>query len=106
MIVNWCVPVFGSVKMRFWQRMLVALAGSTTFTAVWWARVRIERAELFFDEEIFGVGFILAGFLIPIYLSFLYAFLCSWKIHNLGPIRIYALSIIFPYLVWRLLYTM
>ena len=110
MIVNWCMPVFGSVELRLRQRMLLALAGSGTFIAAWWSRLLAERPKWFqyIDERFPSISFILlldAVYLIPIIFALLFAVLCSWKIRTLGPIRIYVLAFILPYLVWNLIMT-
>ena len=97
-IVNWYMLMFGSAKLRFWQRFLVALAGSATFVAAWWPKYRIT----FLGEQTVG----LYGHHIPLLISMvsipLFAFLCSWKTRTLGPIRLYTISFLFPFFIWML----
>ena len=87
-IVNSYMSMYGPAELRFWQRMLVALAGSITFFYAWWPHFEKNWPQQYQHFAILIVG------------SFLYAFLCSWKTHTLGPIRIYILSFLFPFFIW------
>ena len=109
-IVNWYMSMFGSAKLRFGQRFLVALAGSATFIVVaWFPKLllqhsvweRMEEYAWMEEYDIRPLSYLASIVCIP-----LFAFLCSWKTRTLGPIRLYAISFLFPLLIWTLMMDM
>ena len=102
-IVNWYMSMFGSAKLRFWQRFLVALAGSATFVVAWWPKYWITFSGWKENHAwMAGLDIPLLGRAISIVCIPLFAFLCSWKTRTLGPIRLYTISFLFPFLIWSL----
>lgn len=109
-IASWYMSMFGPAELRFGQRFLVALAGSATFVAAWWPNflvIRLQWANQYkcledqykcLEESPLPIW----SYLLPIICPLLFADLCSWKNHTLGPIRLYAISFLFPFLIWAL----
>ena len=106
LIVDWYMSMFGSAKLRFWQRFLVALAGSATFIVVaWFPKLLLQHSVWEGMEEyawmekyyIRPLSYLVSIACIP-----LFAFLCSWKTFAIGPIRLYAISFLFSLLIWTL----
>ena len=104
-LVDWYMSMFGSSDLRLWQRILISMAGSVTFfLALGWFLVTVNPewfAYLTRDSE--DGSLILSSwavYFILICCAFIFAFLCSWKSRMLGPIRLYAISFLLPYVAW------
>lgn len=100
---NLYVSTFGSSELPWLQRISVALAGSVTFFAALLAHFAVTRPR-WYDGILEGHLDLLlkdSGVTVVV-LSYgvFFALLCAWKIKNIGPLRLYALSFFFPYLFW------
>ena len=113
-LVRWSLSALESDELSRKQRFWIALAGSITFSVALAATALRGYSNLIqrFGEEAVsqvypsGFGSLFLGALCVVLLfAFLFAFLCSWKSRVNGPLRIYAISFLFYYTVWRISYT-
>lgn len=106
-LADWYMSMFGSSELRLWQRILVSMAGSATFflSLMWFLVTASPEWYEYLARSPEGGPLILSSWAIHfilICLIFVFAFLCSWKTRIRGPIRLYLVSFLLPYIVWAL----
>ena len=105
---RWYLSAFESAQLPRWQRFVVALTGSGTFCLALTIYLLPNYGEAWLStaEEDFYFLPLDILFYGAIFFTLLFAFLCSWNNRMNGPLRLYAISFLFPYAVWGIVKTL
>ena len=114
-LVRWYLSALESDELSRRQRFKIALFGTSTFSVALMISMALVRtsSELHQDFQksayidLYNTWLSIALLFLSVFtfiFAYLFAVLCSWKSRVNGPLRIYAISFLSYYAIWRISY--